>query len=261
MTSILPVLGGQEVERYSRQLLLQEIGEAGQLRLAQSHAVVVGCGGLGVPAALYLGAAGVGRLTLVDPDQVALDNLSRQVAYRTDEVGRSKAALLAARIAELNPTIQVDARAEAVSPSSVEALIADADIVLECSDDPTTKFLVNDRCVPLGIAVVVGGAVGLNGQVVAVPAGAACYRCLFGEPPADGGRSCREAGVLGPLVGVIGSLQALVAIKSICALGHDQGGRLLDFDALAVRWREVRFPLDPSCRAHGGRTLGNAIIG
>lgn len=257
MTSALQVLDEAAVERYSRQLLLREVGQSGQLRLAQASAVVIGCGGLGVPAALYLGAAGVGRLILVDPDRVSLDNLNRQVAYRTNEIGESKAALLGARIGELNPTISVAACQESVTETSIGGLLAAADVVLECSDDPITKFLVNDYCVPEGIALVVGGAVGLTGQVVAVPPGGACYRCLFGGPPADLGQSCREAGVLGPLVGLIGSLQALEAIKLICGLGQDPGGRLLDFDALAVRWREVRFPLDSSCKAHGERPLGN----
>lgn len=257
MTSALEILDGAAVERYSRQLLLREVGEAGQVLLSQAHAVVVGCGGLGVPAALYLGAAGVGRVTLLDPDQVALDNLNRQVIYRTDQLGEPKAELLAQAIAQLNPTIEVTARQVSVSETSTVSLLDGADLVLECSDDPLTKFLVNDHCVPRGIPLVVGGAVGMAGQVVAVPRGAACYRCLFGGPPTIPGASCRDAGVLGPVVGVIGSLQALEGIKLICAPGQDQGGRLLDFDAAAVRWREVRFPIDPSCRAHGGRTLGN----
>lgn len=257
MTAVLEVLDGAAVERYSRQLLVREFGESGQLKLAQTTAVVVGCGGLGVPAALYLGAAGVGRLILVDPDRISLDNLSRQVAYRTDEIGEPKAELLGSRIRELNPTIQVEARQESVAEASIGGLLAEADVVLECSDDPITKFLVNDYCVPQGIAVVIGGAVGLAGQLVAVPAGGACYRCLFGGPPADPGQTCREAGVLGPLVGLIGSLQALEAIKLICGVGQEPGGRLFDFDAITVRWREVRFPLDPNCEAHGGRPMGN----
>ncbi len=257
MSSALEILDPAAVERYSRQLLLREFGEPGQLRLAEGTAVVVGCGGLGVPAALYLGAAGMGRLVLVDPDRVSLDNLNRQVAYRTEEVGEPKVALLRARVSELNPTITVEAQQEAVSDASIGDLLDGAAVVLECSDDPLTKFMVNDYCVPRGIALVIGGAVGLAGQVVTVPSGGACYRCLFGGPPADLGRSCREAGILGPLVGVIGSLQALEAIKLICAVGQEPGGRLLDFEAIAARWREVRFPLDPSCRAHGGRTMGN----
>ncbi|MGH7641743.1 MAG: HesA/MoeB/ThiF family protein [Candidatus Dormibacteria bacterium] len=257
MTSKRPSLDDSAVERYSRQLLLREVGAAGQIRLGQSTAVVVGCGGLGVPAALYLGAAGVGRLILVDPDQVALDNLNRQVAYRSSDVGHPKAAVLGARIRELNPTIEVDSRREWVTETSIDDFLADADIVLECSDEPLTKFLVNDYCVPASISLVVGGAVGLAGQVVAVPGGGACYRCLFGAPPADRGQTCREAGVLGPLVGLIGSMQALAAVKLVCGWGPDLGGRLLDFDAIALRWREVRFPLDPSCSAHGGRPPGN----
>jgi sulfur-carrier protein adenylyltransferase/sulfurtransferase len=250
MSSAIQVLDEAAIERYSRQLLLPEVGEAGQLRLAQARAAVIGCGGLGVPAAIYLGAAGVGHLTLIDPDVVALDNLNRQVAYRTDEVGEPKVLLLAQRIRELNPTIEVAARKESVTPMSVRALLSAADLVLECSDEPVTKFLVNDFCVQEGIGLVVGGAVGLAGQVVTVPPGGACYRCLFGGPSASRAGSCREAGVLGPLVGMIGSLQALEAIKLICGVGQETGGRLLDFDAVAVRWREVRFPLDPSCAAH-----------
>ncbi|HVC22468.1 MAG TPA: HesA/MoeB/ThiF family protein [Candidatus Dormibacteraeota bacterium] len=257
MTVALQELNGAAVERYSRQLLLREVGEAGQLRLAQATAVVVGCGGLGVPVALYLGAAGVGHLILIDPDQVSLDNLNRQIAYRTAEVGQPKAALLGARISELNPNVSVETHSTAVTPTSIGALVAAADVVLECSDDPTTKFLVNDYCVPRGKGLVIGGAVGLAGQVVTVPAGGACYRCLFGGPPAVPGLSCRDAGVLGPLVGIIGSLQALEAIKLVCGPSPEAGGRLFDFDAAAVRWREVRFPLDPSCPAHGERTLGN----
>ncbi|MGH7704918.1 MAG: HesA/MoeB/ThiF family protein [Candidatus Dormibacteria bacterium] len=245
------------VERYSRQLLLRELGEAGQLRLAEATLVVVGCGGLGVPAALYLGAAGVGRLLLVDPDHVTLDNLNRQVAYRSDELGKAKAQLLAARVHELNPTISVRASRQSVRQATIARLLAGADLVVECSDNPPTKFLVNDYCVPRGIGVVIGGAVGLAGQVVAVPPGAACYRCLFREPSPGLAVSCREAGVLGPVVGTIGSLQALEAIRMLCGVGQDHGGRLIDFDASVVRWREVRFPLDPACPAHGGRPLGN----
>lgn len=187
---------------------------------------------------------------LIDPDQVALDNLNRQVAYRTDEVGLAKAKVLAQRILELNPNLEVSARQESLDSVSVGALLSGADVVLECSDNPVTKFLVNDFCVGEGMGLVVGGAVGLAGQVVTVPRGAACYRCLFAASPSSPAQSCREAGVLGPLVGVIGSFQALEAIKLISGIGRETGGRLLDFDAITARWREVRFPLDPSCSAH-----------
>jgi molybdopterin/thiamine biosynthesis adenylyltransferase len=257
VSSATQVLDETAIERYSRQLLLREVGEAGQLRLAHARAAVVGCGGLGVPAAMYLGASGVGRLILIDPDKVALDNLNRQVAYRTDEVGEPKPTVMAQRIRELNPTVEVAARQEAVDRGSLRALLSETDVVLECSDDPVTKFLVNDFCVQEGIGLVVGGAVGLAGQVVTVPPGAACYRCLFAAPPASPAETCREAGVLGPLVGIIGSLQALEAIKLICGIGRETGGRLLDFDAITARWREVRFPLDPGCSAHQGGPAGN----
>jgi adenylyltransferase/sulfurtransferase len=250
MTSVTTTLDDTAIERYSRQLLLREMGAAGQLRLTQAKVAVVGCGGLGVPAGLYLGASGVGRMILIDPDRVALDNLNRQVAYRTDEIGEPKAAVLVQRILELNPTIDVVARQDPVDERSLRGLLSEVDVVLECSDDPVTKFLVNDFCVREGIGLVVGGAVGLAGQVVTVPRGAACYRCLFQAPPAGAAQTCREAGVLGPLVGIIGALQALEAIKLISGIGRETGGRLLDFDAITARWREVRFPRDPSCSAH-----------
>lgn len=257
MPAAISALDEAAIERYSRQLLLREVGEPGQLRIASAYVAVVGCGGLGVPAALYLGAAGVGRLLLIDPDQVAIDNLNRQVAYRTAEVGQAKAGLLADKVQELNPSIRVEARRERVSGATISSLLGEVDLVLECSDDPLTKFLVNDFCSAAGIALVVGGAVGLAGQLVTVPSGGACYRCLFGGPPADQGSSCREAGVLGPVVGIVGAFQALEAIKLICGMTSDPGGRLLDFDALAARWREVRFPIDPSCPAHAGAPSAN----
>lgn len=253
----MEALDDASIERYSRQILLPEVGAPGQTRLAQARVALVGCGGLGVPAGLYLGAAGVGRLTLIDPDAVSLDNLNRQVAYRTDDLAAPKAALLAKRILEINPTIEVVALQEAVSPASVRTLLGGAEVVLECSDDPETKFLVNDFCTGEGIGLVVGGAVGLAGQSVTVPPGGACYRCLFGGPPNIPAQSCRDAGVLGALVGIIGSLQALEAIKLICDIGQEPFGRLLDFDAVSARWREVRFPPDPSCPAHAGVLAGN----
>ncbi len=245
-----PRLADTEVERYSRQLLLPEVGEAGQLRLRQARVTVVGCGGLGVPAALYLGAAGVGRLRLVDPDRVELDNLQRQLAYRTSDLGRSKVEVLAERLSELNPEVTPEPCPEALGGPGLAPLLEGSELVLECSDDPQLKFAVNDHCVPRGVPLVVGGAAALSGQLVVVPAGGACYRCLFLRPPAGGRNACREQGVLGPLVGAIGALQALEAIKLICGIGTETQGRLLDFEAGDSRWREVRFPLDPQCPAH-----------
>ncbi|MHB8324575.1 MAG: HesA/MoeB/ThiF family protein [Candidatus Dormibacteria bacterium] len=245
-------LSEPEIERYSRQLLLPGVGERGQLRLGRTTAVVVGCGGLGGPAALYLAGAGVGRVRLVDPDLVALDNLHRQVAFRSADLGRHKAAALAEALSSLNPEIAVEPVLQRLDQGSVGGLLAAADLVLECSDDPVSKFTVNDWCSAGKIPLVVGGAIGFSGQLVVVAAGSPCYRCLFHSPPEGAVRSCREAGVIGPLVGVVGALQALEGLKLALGLvGSDREGRLLDFDSRSGRWRTIRFERDPECSAHG----------
>jgi molybdopterin/thiamine biosynthesis adenylyltransferase len=240
-----------EVERYSRQLLLPEIGEAGQLGLRRTSAVVVGCGGLGGPAALFLAAGGVGRVRLIDPDLVELDNLHRQVAFRSSDVGKPKAELLAQSLRLLNPLVSVEAVVAALDEESVGPVLAGADLVLECSDDPATKFLINQVCVHSRTALVVGGAIGFAGQLVVVAPEAACYRCLFNTVPPGAATSCRAAGVFGPLVGVVGALQALEGMKLALGLGRSSPeGRLLDFDALRSRWRELTFPIAPDCGLH-----------
>ena len=227
-------LGDAEVERYSRQLLLPGVGEAGQLRLGRALTVVVGCGGLGGPAALFLAAAGVGRIRLADPDRVELDNLHRQVAFRTADIGRPKAELLAEELRRLNPLVLAETVVAEVGHGSVDGILEGADLVLECSDDPATKFLVNDRCVRQATALVVGGAIGFSGQLVVVA-------------------SCREAGVIGPLVGVVGALQALEGMKLILGLVRPTtAGRLIDFEALSGRWRELPFPKAAACGIHQG---------
>jgi molybdopterin/thiamine biosynthesis adenylyltransferase len=240
-----------EVERYSRQLLLPEVGEAGQLRLGRALAVVVGCGGLGGPAALFLAAAGVGRIRLPDPDRLELDNLHRQVAFRTADIGRPKAELLAEELRRLNPLVLAEPMVAKVSEGSVDTILEGADLVLECSDDPATKFLVNEWCVRQGTALVVGGAIRFSGQLVVVAPGAACYRCLFLGPPAQAAASCREAGVIGPLVGVVGALQALEGMKLVLGLVRPTtAGRLIDFEALSARWRELPFLKSAACGLH-----------
>lgn len=240
-----------EVERYSRQLLLPEIAETGQLRLGRTSAVVVGCGGLGGPAALFLAAGGVGKVRVVDPDRVELDNLHRQVAFRSADVGKPKAELLAQQLRLLNPLVSVEAVVTGVGEESVGPILEGSDLVLECSDDPATKFLINDRCVTSRTALVVGGAIGFAGQLVVVAPGAACYRCLFNAPPPGAAASCRAAGVIGPLVGVVGALQSLEGMKLALGLFRSStAGRLLDFDALRSRWRELTFPIAPGCGLH-----------
>ncbi len=245
------LLSDSEIERYSRQLLLPGMGEASQLRLRRATAVVVGCGGLGGQAALYLAGAGVGRLRLVDPDRVALDNLHRQVAFRGADLGRPKVVALAAELFARNPQIEIEAVDLTLGEESVGELLASADMVLECTDDPLSKFTVNDWCAARQIPLVVGGAIGFSGQVVVVSPGAPCYRCLFHSPPEGAIRTCREAGVMGPLVGVVGSLQALEAIKALAGLvDGGRRGRLVDFDGLTGRWRTIAFDRDRGCPAH-----------
>jgi molybdopterin/thiamine biosynthesis adenylyltransferase len=240
-----------EIERYSRQLLLPELGEAGQLRLGRSLAVVVGCGGLGGPAALFLAAAGVGRIRLADPDRVELDNLHRQVAFRSADIGRPKAEVLAEELRRLNPLVSAESVVAEVGDGSVDRILDRADLVLECSDDLATKFLVNELCVRQGTALVVGGAIGFSGQLVVVAPGAACYHCLFPGPPAQAAATCREAGVIGPLVGVVGALQALEGMKLVLGLVRSaSAGRLIDFEALSARWRELPFPKSAACGLH-----------
>lgn len=242
-------LDDSDVERYSRQLLLPEVGEPQQLWLRRARVAVIGCGGLGGPAALHLVGAGVGRILLIDPDLVSLDNLHRQVAFRTADIGRAKVEVLAAALRRLDPGADVEERREQLLPDALEGSLVGLDLVLECSDQPSLKFAVNDWCVRHGVPLVVGGAIGWGGQVTSVTPQSGCFRCLFraADPAAE--RSCRSAGVIGPLVGVIGALQALEAVRLL--IGPDPGeGRLTDFDGRTGRWRSLRLIRDPDCRAH-----------
>jgi molybdopterin/thiamine biosynthesis adenylyltransferase len=248
------VTGGElteeELVRYSRQIVLREVGGRGQLRLRSAAVAVVGAGGLGSPAALYLAAAGVGGLTLIDDDRVTLDNLQRQVLHDTAAVGEPKARSAARRVAALNPEVSVRTVERRLDAENAGELLAGHDVVVDGSDNFSTKFVVNDTCVRLGICAVVGGVIRFEGQVVVVPPGAPCYRCLFGEEPAAGlVPTCRAAGVVGAVAGMVGSLQASEALRHLLGAGEEQGGRVLVLDALAPRMRSVPFPRDPACRA------------
>jgi len=248
-------LSDAEVERYSRQLLLPGFSESAQLRLRESRAVIVGCGGLGGPAALHLAGAGVGRIGLVDPDLVALDNLHRQVAYRTDEVGKPKVRALAAALTALNPAVMVDSHQRALEEATFDEVLRDASVIVECSDSPRMKFAVNDWAVARGIPLVVGGAIGWRGQVTTVRPPGACFRCAFGGPSEEMERSCRSSGVIGPLVGVIGALQAQEVVRLVVGAGGTSS-RLFDFDAESGRWHTLTLVVAPECSAHrlGGAT-------
>jgi molybdopterin/thiamine biosynthesis adenylyltransferase len=243
-------LSEEELVRYSRQIVLREVGGAGQLRLRSAAVAVVGAGGLGSPAVLYLAAAGVGSITVIDDDRVALDNLQRQVLHDTASLGEPKVESARRRVAEINPAVRVDTLERRLDAAGATALLAGHDLVLDGSDNFSTKFAVNDACVRLGICAVIGGVVRFDGQVVVVPPGAPCYRCLFGdEPPAGLVPGCRAAGVLGAVAGMVGCLQAAEALRHLLGAGEEQGGRVLLLDALRPRLRSVVFPRDPGCRA------------
>lgn len=241
------------LERYSRHLRLPQVGLEGQQRLERSRVLLVGAGGLGSPAAFYLAAAGVGHLRIADDDVVDRSNLQRQILHVEDSVGVAKVTSAAQRIAALNPRVQVQALQARVTASNVEALLEDVDVVVDGADNFPARYLLNDACVKLGKPLVYGAVQQFEGQLSVFDAGrrrgqAPCYRCLFPEPPPpEFAPSCAEAGVLGVLPGVIGLLQATEAIKLLLGIGDTLTGRLLSFDALAMRFREIRLPPDPHC--------------
>jgi molybdopterin-synthase adenylyltransferase len=240
----------EEVERYARHLVLREIGGPGQQRLKAARVLIVGAGGLGAPAALYLAAAGVGQLTLVDPDTVDLSNLQRQVLYDTDDAGRLKVEAAGERLVALNPNVEVVRLAERLTDANARQLIAGHDLALDGTDDFATRFAVNAACVAEGITLV-SGAIGRWTGQVGVFAGRPCYRCLVPDIPPDA-ETCAAVGVVGALAGVVGSMMALEAVKLIAGAGAPLTGRLMIYDALAAEARTVRIGADPECPVCGG---------
>ena len=240
----------EEVERYARHLVLREIGGPGQQRLKAARVLIVGAGGLGAPAALYLAAAGVGELTIVDPDTVDRSNLQRQVLYETDDAGRLKVEAAGQRLVALNPNVEVVRIAEALTGANARALISGHDLVLDGTDDFATRFAVNAACVAEGITLV-SGAIGRWTGQVGVFAGRPCYRCLVPDIPPDA-ETCAAVGVVGALAGVVGSMMALEAVKLIAGAGAPLTGRLMIYDALAAEARTVRIGADPECPVCGG---------
>ncbi|HVI60239.1 MAG TPA: molybdopterin-synthase adenylyltransferase MoeB [Luteimonas sp.] len=240
-------------DRYSRHLLLPEIGVRGQKRLEAARVLVVGAGGLGSPAAFYLAAAGVGNLRIADDDVVERSNLQRQILHADADTGVPKVASAETRLSALNPRAKIEAVAERVTSANVERLLEDVDVVLDGGDNFPVRYLLNDACVKLGKPLVYGAVHRFEGQVSVFDAGrrrgdAPCYRCLFPEPPPpEAAPNCSEAGVLGVLPGVIGMLQATEALKLLLHVGEPLAGRLLHFDALSMRFRETRLPPDPDC--------------
>ncbi len=245
---------GFDLERYSRHVILPEIGIDGQRKLAAASVLCIGLGGLGSPAAFYLAAAGVGRLGLVDADRVDRSNLQRQILHGEDFLDQPKTRSAQHRLRALNPDVQLDLYEEFLTPANAKAIAAPYDLILDGTDNFATRYLSNDLSVLLGKPNVYGSIYRFEGQVsvFAPKLGAPCYRCLFPEPPPPGTvPSCAEAGVLGVLPGIIGSLQALEAIKLILGAGDALLGRLLHFDALKLKFREIRLRPDPSCPVCG----------
>lgn len=240
-------------ERYSRHLRLPGVGVAGQRRLESARVLLVGAGGLGSPAAFYLGAAGVGLLRIADDDVVDRSNLQRQILHGEARVGQPKVRSAAAALSALNPRVRVEAVEERVTSANVDALVEGMDVVLDGADNFPARYLLNDACVKHGKPLVYGAVHRFEGQLAVFDAGRhrgsqPCYRCLFPEPPPpEAAPNCAEAGVLGVLPGVIGLLQATEVLKLLLGTGETLAGRLLHFDALGTRFRETRIPPDPDC--------------
>jgi adenylyltransferase/sulfurtransferase len=249
-------LSDEELERYARHIVLREVGGPGQARLRAAKVLVVGAGGLGSPALLYLAAAGVGTIGIVDFDHVSLSNLQRQVAHATADVGRLKVDSARDSITAINPHVTVARHPERLTPENALDIIGRYDVIADGSDNFPTRFLVNDACFFAKKTLVSAAVTEFDGQLATFKAhgghGWPCYRCLFPEaPPAGTVPSCSETGVLGAAAGVMGTLQALEVIKEITGIGESMAGRLLIYEALATRFRTVTFKADPACALCG----------
>ncbi|MDO3386075.1 molybdopterin-synthase adenylyltransferase MoeB [Gilvimarinus sp. SDUM040013] len=246
-------LTDSQLLRYSRQIMLPQMDVVGQERLLNATALVLGVGGLGSPVALYLASAGVGRLILVDDDDVELSNLQRQIAHSCAAIGQPKVESAAASVHRLNPDVQLELIGERPSAAKLQQLVDSADVVVDCSDNFSTRFQLNECCVTALTPLVSGAAIRLEGQVSVFDSRqpeAPCYRCLY-QPQPDESLSCSASGVLAPLVGTIGSVQALEAVKLLTGIGQPLVGRVQFYDALSSSWREMRLPKDPQCPVCG----------
>ena len=244
----------QQLLRYSRHILLPELGIEAQSRFADAAVLIVGTGGLGGPAAQFLVASGVGSLTLCDPDTVDLTNLQRQVLFSTADIGRMKVDAAKSRLAAINPDVRIETVPLRLGPNELRDLVAKADVVLDCSDNFATRHAVNRACVAARKPLVSGAAIRFDGQVgvydsreVTSP----CYHCLFPEDQGIEETRCATMGVFAPLVGIVGAIQAAEALKLIADVGEVAVGRLLLFDAYTLQWREISIPRDPACAVCG----------
>ena len=242
-----------ELLRYSRQILLPEFDIEGQERLRQAHALIIGMGGLGSPVAMYLAAAGVGRLSLVDDDRVDLSNLQRQIIHRNADIGRFKVESARDTLHALNPLTAVTTLPMRLNDTELRERVSEADVVVDASDNLATRLAINAACVQAGVPLVSGAAIRLEGQVLVWQPGGegGCYRCLYRDSEMEA-ETCAQTGVLAPVVGIIGSIQALEAIKILSGLGEPLTGRLLLLDAARMEWRSVRVRRWPDCPVCGG---------
>lgn len=234
----------EQLERYSRHIILKEIGVRGQKKLLAAKVLIIGAGGLGSPAAMYLAAAGVGTIGIADADEVELTNLQRQIIHTTDDLGKAKTESAGETIRALNPDVTVNLYHVFVNSSNILDIIRDYDFVIDGTDNFPAKFLINDACVMSGKPFCHAGIVRFSGQLITyVPGEGPCYRCIFREPPPkDAVPTCRQAGVIGAMAGVIGSLQAMEAVKYIVGQGELLTGSLMTFDGLKMEWRKVPLP-------------------
>lgn len=243
----------EQLLRYSRQIMLPQLDVAGQQALLNAHALVIGAGGLGSPVSLYLAAAGIGALTLVDDDDVELSNLQRQLAHAETDLGVNKAESAASSIRAINSEVRVRAFNERAEGERLHALVASADVVVDATDNFASRFAINKACLRAAVPLVSGAAIRFEGQVAVFDSrqtASPCYECLYKRSQAQD-QNCADNGVLAPVVGVIGSMQALETLKLIAGVGESLAGRLLLFDGLSAQWREMKLPRDPHCAACG----------
>ncbi len=249
-----------QIERYARHLVLPEIGDEGQTKLLESSVLVIGAGGLGSPLLLYLAAAGVGRIGVVDDDAVDLSNLQRQIVHDSSNIGMSKVESAKARLAEINPEVAVEIHQARLTRETAMDLVAGYDLVADGSDNFPTRYLVNDACYLAGRTLVSAAIMRFDGQLAtfkahlrdaAAPEAHPCYRCLFGNQPPDTRESCADVGVLGALAGALGSLQAIEVVKELLDIGDSLSGSLLLYDSLGTTFRKVKVKADPACELCG----------
>lgn len=245
-------MNDEQLLRYSRQIMLPDVDIEGQEKLLAARVLIIGLGGLGSPAAMYLAAAGVGHLVLADFDAVDLTNLQRQIAHTNARIGVNKAVSAAHSLRELNPDIVLDCIDKVLDAGNLAQQVQQADVVVDCTDNFATRFAINMACVAAKVPLVSGAAIRLEGQVAVFDARnptSPCYRCLYEEDSDDA--TCAANGVLAPLVGIVGAMQALETIKLLCGFGSSLTGRLLLLDARHMQWREMKLPKDPHCPVCG----------